>query len=356
MKKAKPNQNKERGITLISLIVMIAILVILSAVVIKALTSNGDIVKATADAAEDYNITSYKEQIISEVKGTIVAHAALGEEATIEKIAEDLNNETLWVKEAVANLDTSITNEDILVTTVEGYVFQVYYNSTYGMSFVEYIGKYDKKEFPTLKAHYEKSLASILTETKTTDGKIDKVELIYRGEVVLSKEAENGEMRLDVDKMGTGWYKVKSTSSNGKLRYAWIKVTTISEKLTPPIITISPSTPDGLENWYVNAPVKVNIVTDSPSASEIHYTLVGAKNQEETIIPGKEANFDITESGWTKIIAWTEDGRGYQSEEAIEEIKLDTVKPEITKAELIATKGANGWIISNRRNKDRSKR
>lgn len=352
MEKEKPNKTKEEGITLIALIVMIAILVILSAVVIRGITGNEGIVKTTADAAEDYNITAYKEQIEQEVRSVVIAKSAIGEEATIEKIAEDIDNETLWVKKAEPNVDPSITNEDILITTVEGYVFQAYYNSTYGTVYVEYVGQDEKVKgakgnFPNLKARFEKSLASILTETRVEGGKVEKLELIYRGEIVQEKVPEAGEMRLDVEGLGTGWYKIRVTTEQGKRRYAWVKATTISEKLTPPIITLEPASPNGEANWYVTKPVKVNMVTDSVSATEIHYTITGAKIQEETIAQGKSTNFDIETSGIMLITAWTEDGRGYQSEEVQIEIKLDAVKPEITKAELTGEKGANGWIISN---------
>lgn len=194
MKREKPNKQRERGITLISLIIMIIVLVILSVVVIKGITG-GEIISTTETAAEDYNITSYKEQIEQKVRGTVQSYSIKGQEIGITKIAEKLNNETLWVRVATANTDLSINNEDILVTTIEGYVFQVYYNETYGDIFVEYIGKDAGKEFPNLKARYEKKLASIIAETKAS-----KLELIYRGEVKEpSIEKPKGEQKISVE-------------------------------------------------------------------------------------------------------------------------------------------------------------
>ena len=155
MNKIKPSQ-RERGITLIALVIMIIILVILAAVGIRALTGKNNIIKTTETAAEDYNITSYKEQIMQQVRNIIIAHANLGEEIGIAQIAEELNEETIWIKSATANTDTSITNEDIIVKVTDGYVFQVYYNNTYGTVFVEYVGKDKGSELPNIKARYEK--------------------------------------------------------------------------------------------------------------------------------------------------------------------------------------------------------
>ena len=53
MKKIKPSQ-REKGITLIALVIMIIILVILAAVGIRALTGKNNIIGTTETAAEDY--------------------------------------------------------------------------------------------------------------------------------------------------------------------------------------------------------------------------------------------------------------------------------------------------------------
>ncbi len=186
---------KEQGITLIALIIMIIVLVILSAVVIRGIEGGG-LISTTETAAEDYNVTSYKEQIEQKVIGTIQSYSARGGEIGVVKIAEELNNETLWVKSAVANIDTSINNEDIIVITTDKYIFEIYYDSTYGVVFVEYIGKDDGKEIPNLKARYEKRAASILAEARGAE----KLELIYRGEVVGTPiENPNGEQKINVE-------------------------------------------------------------------------------------------------------------------------------------------------------------
>ncbi len=188
--------SKEQGITLISLIIMIVVLVILAAVAIRGITGEEGLISTTETAAEDYNITSYKEQIEQKVRGIVQSYNARGIKINISQIAEELNNETLWVKSAVANIDTSINNEDIIVTTTDKYIFEVYYDGNYGAIFVEYIGKDNGKEIPNLKARYEKRAASILAEAKGAE----KLEVIYRGEVTGTPiEKPNGEQKINVE-------------------------------------------------------------------------------------------------------------------------------------------------------------
>ena len=88
---------REQGITLIALIVMIVILVILAAVVIRGITGNEGLIKSTEIAAEDYNITSYKEQVEQQVRGIIIKHATIGKEISETEIADELDEETIWI-------------------------------------------------------------------------------------------------------------------------------------------------------------------------------------------------------------------------------------------------------------------
>ena len=140
MKKTKPNKAGERGITLIALIVMIIIIVIISAITIKGLLGEHSIIDVTTDVAEDYEIVSYKEQIEHVVHSCVISYSARGEVPTLNDIADALNNES-WVRSAIANTDTSISNPDIIVTVDKGYVYQVFYDSTFGKVIVDYLGK-----------------------------------------------------------------------------------------------------------------------------------------------------------------------------------------------------------------------
>ncbi|MCI8654939.1 MAG: hypothetical protein HFJ48_03570, partial [Clostridia bacterium] len=302
----------ERGITLIALIVMVIMIIILSAVVIGQI-GNGGLINVTADVAENYEVVSYKEQIEQVVHSTIVSYSAKGETPTLIDIAEALNFEE-WVRSAIPNTDTSITNGDIIVTVDRGYVYQVFYDSVYGKVVVDYIGKVTEgggvedlvKNLPTLKARYEKTIASIVAEARDEKNGIEKIEIIYKGEIVETHTNPKEEEYFDASKYGNGWYQVKATSNKtGVFRYAWVKVTKVSDKLTAPKISLSPETPDGDNNWY-KTEVSVTITTDSPSAKDIHYRLVKngitAPEEEDIVYNGA---FKISTLGQTEIYAWT---------------------------------------------------
>ena len=47
-----------------------------------------------------------------------------------------LRLETNWVKSAYANIGESITQGDVIVTTLDGYMFQVYYDAVSYLSFI----------------------------------------------------------------------------------------------------------------------------------------------------------------------------------------------------------------------------
>ena len=64
------------------------------------------------------------------------------------------------------------------------------------------------------------------------------------------------------------------------------------------------------------------------------YIATGAYNEnryETNPVAGTKATFEIKETGKTTITAKTGSKEGYESKEAQKEIKLDNIKPEITK-------------------------
>ncbi|MCI8518977.1 MAG: hypothetical protein HFJ51_02460, partial [Clostridia bacterium] len=329
MNKGMNQQRGEGGITLISLIVMIIIIIILSIVVIGKLGNQG-LIDVTSDVAENYEVVSYKEQIEQVVHSTIISYSAKGEVPTLIDIADALEMQE-WVRSAIPNTDTSISNGDIIVTVDKGYVYQVFYDSVYGKVIIDYIGKVPDggdaaSSLPTLKARYEKSIASIIAEARDEKNGIEKIDIIYKGQIVDTKMNPGKEERFDASKYGNGWYQVKATSNKtGAIRYAWVRVTKIDEKLTPPLIILSPATPDGDNNWY-RTQISVTLTTNSPSAKDIHYRLVrnGITAPEEEDIVYNEA-FKIDSLGQTEIYAWTTDGGYYSSEESTENLKFDNI-------------------------------
>lgn len=118
MKKSN-KQTLERGITLISLIITIIILVIVSAIVVKTITGDNDLIGMTTEGAENYKVAEYKEMLAIQITTTIQTNMMKGEKTTLESIASDIKENATWAKQVTVHEDESITNSDILVTTEE---------------------------------------------------------------------------------------------------------------------------------------------------------------------------------------------------------------------------------------------
>lgn len=331
---------KEKGITLIALIIIIVVIVIIAAISLKAIGGENGLIGTSTKTAEEHNIATYKAQVEQSLQGTVVYYATKGEEPSLENIANRIKVENDWVKSAIANLDESITNKDIIITTNDGYVFQAYYDTLYGVAFVEYIGKENGKQFPNIKTRYENKLASIIANANDSQNGIAKTELIYR-EKIENTVPENGdkEIEFNVENIGTGWYVIKTTSNTGNIRYAWVRVASVSERVEPPTILLNPVVPNGRNDWYT-VDVEVTLENNQEDAKELRYILVPNLEQEDSdkilnesdIKAGNlyEGPFKISKNGTTKILAWAVDKEEkYRSEYAKEELKIDTKGPEI---------------------------
>ena len=112
MKKPKPTNQTEKGITLIALIVIIVMLVILSAVVIRGISGNEGLIKKTETSSEEYIIKNYKEQIREKVNSIIQTNTAKGEETRQEQIKKELEEETTWIKKVEETINSEENNDD----------------------------------------------------------------------------------------------------------------------------------------------------------------------------------------------------------------------------------------------------
>ncbi len=354
MKKEKPNK-REGGITLISLIIMVIILVILSAVAIRAITGEGRIIETSVGATEEYNILQYRERIETLRESIIMEYEMIGKEINLEKLAKEMDKETTWVKSATANIDTTITNEDIIIKTTDGYVFQIYYDEINGQKFIEYIGRNDEKDFPTVIATYDKIKSKIQVSAKAEDTGIEKLDLIYKGEVIKSISEANTEFEVK----GTGWYIIKVTSKTGKLRYAWVRVA--GTLLAPKIEVDTEKSGKQEKGWYGadNKAVEIKITAEGEKAQKIHYTIDKWKN--DTYVEKEEGNnkietrIKINKLGTTIIYAYTVDKDGNESEMSRLEIDYDNLPPEINEIE-IEGKSRREWMENRRCNNIAKKR
>ena len=123
-------------------------------------------------------------------------------------------------------------------------MYQVIYDRTTGKLHIEYIGQgnggsdtEDYKNF-ILTADYNKSKTSINITARDPKYGVEKLEIIYKGEIVKTINKPKEQEQIDISEIGKGEYCIKGTSGSGKVKYAWVEVETISEKLTPPEVIV----------------------------------------------------------------------------------------------------------------------
>ena len=320
---------EEQGITLIALLVTVILLVILVGVAVSQITGDEGIIVGTEEAVDDYKYQQYKEQIEQLVHSIILADSLAGRTTTVTSMAEDMEQES-WIKSAVPNEES----KDIIVTVQEGYVYQVYYDELTGMSSVDNVGTEDGASLPTVTATYNKETYTIEVTASCEDG-IEKIELIYGGEVVQTANSENASFEVEE----SGWYQVKATSGKGKTRYANVRV---SNEVGAPSIAVT-SNGESENDWYGkdNVPVEVTISTEEGNVSGIYYK----KNTDTdyTYVEGKSTLVTINTSGRTVIYAYAVDGRGNESDIVRIEVKYDNVVPQVGAVAVSPEVPASGW-------------
>ncbi len=258
-------------------------------------------------------------------------------------MAEEMEEED-WIKTAVPNEEA----KDIIVTTTDGYIYQVYYDEETGKKEIDFVGKEDgeggsdTEGIPEITASYDK-VKAVITANASCKGGIKEIQLTYNGEII---QTQPGEI-ANFDVKQTGWYEVKGVANNGKTISTWVRVS--STAVAPLIEVIS----DGeIENdWYGkdDKPVEVKISTDNPTVTRVYYKT--NKDEEYTYVEGKEATLTIQDPGRTIIYAYVTDKHENESEQASEEIKYDNIHPQVGDIEIEGTKGTidgteTGWYVS----------
>ena len=357
--------NYESGITLISLIIMIIILVILSAVTIRGLAGNTGIIDATQVASEEYKIEQYKEQVTELRENAIAEYSLMGKDITMESLAKLMyDGETVWPKDIHANIGDAETNDDIMVRTTDGYMYQIYYDELTGQKFIEYVGKGEEESLPKIKATYNKGDAELTFTAK--DGKgIAKVEILHRGTIYTDNATDETETSIDgngqtslgktVTLQKMGWYIVKVTSVTGYTRYAWIRVT--STVVAPTVEVVKDKSGTCNNGWYGadQKEVVVRIHTENETVTAICYKIsVNGVSQGEKTVEGKVAdNIKLPKNAGTiTVTAYTTDEKGNISEigELEPAVLYDNVKPTLRLNPdilITGTDGENGWKKGN---------
>lgn len=302
----KNRLKSEHGITVIALIISIIIIVTLSAAALRGITGQEGVVERTIESSEKYLETLNKENIIEALETIVRKYNIAGDDINLSTIATQMNNED-WIKSAVVG-------NDLIVTTDNGYVFDVYYSEEYGQRFIEYLGREDENAIPSIEAVYNKQTQTITVSSSEAQN----IELSYGGEVVRTTNGTS----LSYIANKTGWYVAKAISSNGKVRYAWIR--TAVENLSAKLEITSVGMLDN--GWYGkdSVPVQVKISTNG---SKIYYKL--GTEGEYTEVVENNTTVSINTLGKTTVYAYAEDGSGNESEVSSLKVRYDNTKPTI---------------------------
>ena len=271
---------KEKGITLIALVITIILLLILTGVVVKTITGENGLIKHTQVAKEKYEIEEAKEQINIVIVGLEMEKIAKNQQGpTIEEILDKL------YKDKIIKGDYGIDEkgQKVEVITEKGYIIEISKDEN---------GKYNVEEKGKIKEDIEKakepivelSLASyeenqqevtILVKAKEEQYGIKKIQLIdaKTGKITQTKTYEEGTKQVENVEFTVsenGVYKIKVISNAPKEKTEEIEITQIVETLE---IEIEANT-----NEWTNQNIKLNIKWPKE-----------AQNAEKTVSIGEES-------------------------------------------------------------------
>ena len=120
-----------------------------------------------------------------------------------------------------------------------------------------------------------------------------------------------------------------------------------SNKPMAPSVTLSGD--KGNNNIYtsdVTANISINRGVETTGTIKLHYSLSGAKNQEEQVVE-EDVSIVISEEGTTTIIAWTENEKGNLSNKVETTFTINKTAPSTPTISLNGTNGENGYYVSN---------
>ena len=119
----KKSLRKERGITIIALVITIIVLIILAGISIAAITGDNGIIKKGDKAKEETEIATYKEQLEVIKHGEYADDYTINVDAFLDKYALAVKKDRMF-KEA-KEVTADHTNKVVIVVTKEGYRFEV---------------------------------------------------------------------------------------------------------------------------------------------------------------------------------------------------------------------------------------
>ena len=340
---------KERGITLVALIVTIIILIILSMIAINSIIGEHGLINMAMEGTVRTRIAEYEDGLY-QIGVDIMAEHINGYQydkpkgrAYLEEFQEKVNTSEMFKDKKSAEILGKEEGEDeekLRIVTREGYVFDVTENGA------KYVGMIGEEGFEPLPEMKEGSITIELDEKGWTNKPIHAT-------ITLSEElASLTGLTIQYTKDSTaqtGWTNYKSgdnieITTNGVIIVrVKNKIGDVSKTATEEISnidTIEPEIPKivcqgtaGDNNYYKsNVTATITAGQDSDSgADKIKYTVNGSQSIEETTTNSGTITIpiEITQDGSSTITAYTIDKAGNESEPITQIINKDTELPTI---------------------------
>ncbi len=337
---------KERGITLIALIITIIILIILAAIGIRSVIGDHGLFQMAQEAAEKTRIEGYREELVE--IGAVLAEKQVFDDIEgreyLEKFQEKVEESEQFKNKRSAEI---IEGEDgkeekLRIVTQEGYVFDVTEEE------VTYLGKTGEKGLEPLPDILDGSIEIDAEPTYWTN---DKVIISIKINENMKEKLKGLIIEYTTDETGkTGWQEYDENNkpemtTNGtiiarlknsigdKSKYTATETITNIDKIDPDKPSIALQGTLGDNNYYksnVTATITAGQDNDS-GADKIKYVVTGSQSINETTTDSGTITIpiEITQDGSSTITAYTIDKAGNESEPITQIINKDTELPTI---------------------------
>jgi len=347
---------KEKGITLIALVITIILLLILAGISITFLMGDGGIITKVHNSKMENEKSEFVEQLKLVVGGEIIEKEGYNNEISLKQLViDECENKKDQIKikdedgiltsannenDICKNSDIHLEDNQIMVVHKNGYVYVLTLfenNVSY-----EYVGKWGKK-FPTLEVQSKNPLKVTISayidsgEIKALQIKKGNLDIPCDQNIIENGVIDNKE--IDLTESGSGEYIFIVTTEDGQKTVKTLELVNynIIDKVSPSICSelkvIDPIQHE--EGAYLDAnnnPIEVEVTSgeDNTNGSGVAYigytiTVEGTESEEIKIInENKESSFkgkiELTKHGENIIKAYTYDNAGNRSEDFLEKI------------------------------------
>jgi hypothetical protein len=164
---------------------------------------------------------------------------------------------------------------------------------------------------------------------------------------ISANDEVSGVDRVEYDQYGSGWQDGLAITSNDGINTIGIRAIDVAGNVSgkeleikvdtiAPILTPLVPTPDGLNNWFISAPVPVS-VNGSDSGSGLASAALSVDDSDW------QPDASLTDGVY--IINFQAFDKAGNSTTASETVKVDTVAPVLSTS-VAGTKGSSGWYVS----------